>query len=54
MAVLNGKTVRVGQEVDGAVVTGIGRDTVTLSRDGRSSELKLAGRDVKKVHRRAQ
>jgi MSHA biogenesis protein MshK len=54
LAVLNGQAVRVGQEVGGAVVTGIGRDSVTLSRDGRSSELKLAGRDVKTVHRRAQ
>ena len=54
LAVLNGKAVRVGQEVEGATVTGIGRDSVTVSRDGRSSELKLAGRDVKTVHRRAQ
>lgn len=54
LAVLNGKAVRVGQDVGGATVTGIGRDSVTVSRDGRSSELKLAGRDVKTVHRSAQ
>jgi len=54
VAVVNGKAVRVGEDVEGATVTGIGRDSVTLSRDGRSSELKLAGQDVKTFHRKAR
>lgn len=44
IAVLNGKTVTIGDRVDGATITSIGESKVTLAYQGRaiSAELKTA------------
>ena len=46
-AVINGRVVRVGDEVDGIRVTAISAGTVTINVEGKSSVLKLLGQDIK-------
>lgn len=47
VAVINGRVVRVGDEVDGATITGIAASSVVILVEGKSSALKLLGQDVK-------
>ncbi len=47
VAVVNGTVVRVGDEVDGATITGIAANSVVILAEGKSSVLKLLGQDVK-------
>jgi hypothetical protein len=47
VAVINGRVVRVGDEVDGATVTGIAANSVVILVEGKSSALKLLGQDIK-------
>lgn len=46
-AVINGRVVRVGDEVDGAMVDAISASSVVVSVGGNSSVLKLVGQDIK-------
>jgi MSHA biogenesis protein MshK len=50
-AVINGKVVRVGEEVDGAKVTAISTTSVVVIVEGKSSVLKLVGQDIKHAAR---